>query len=576
MDTGEAVAAIRALELDVFVAGAYARDFEPVTAIYAHRLAPLQVWHTAVCPTTSGLSAFDAALTCPATEPEGAQAQYHEPLHEIPAAPCAYAFPPPDRSGRDRLRADLAIGAGQTMLISAAMAHKITDRVLAAWAQVLEAAPEAVLVLAPFAANWSMPADPARFAARLAEAGLPLDRVTICPAMPPARLRALVAAADLMLDSFPYSGATTVCEALSVGTPVVARAGGALRQLTGAGWLRAHGLPDLVAGDDAGYVTLAARLAGSPAAREEAARRAQAAAAADPPPHDDRAAYGAAYSRALWSLAEASGRFPDLGPAPADAPFRPSVTPPAPALALRPARARMLAILASPRTGSTLLCAVLNRTPGILSHFELFHEDMIQYARDTVDDPQALAERNADPAGFLDRVRAEAGAAGIQVIAFKHFAHLDQSVTRCIVEDPDIALIHLSRENLLAQYSSEQIARASGEWARHTDRSGDQRRVRFDAAEFEHFLRYQQRIEMERMNIFAAAGRTPLFVEYARLSDAPTRARIGEHVGVVIPDSARPDIRKQNSTDILSRFDNPRAVEDFLAAWHLTHWVRES
>ena len=578
LSTDEAVAAIRALELDIFVAGAYARDFEPVTAIYAHRLAPLQVWHTAVCPTTSGLSSFDAALTCPATEPEDAQAQYHEPLHEIPgAAPCAYAFPPPERADGARLRADLALGEGQAMLISAAMAHKITDRVLAAWAQVLEQVPEAVLVLAPFAANWSMPADPARFAARLAAAGLPPERVTICPAMPPARLRALVAAADLMLDSFPYSGATTVCEALSVGTPVVARAGDALRQLTGAGWLRAHGMADLVAGDDAAYIAIAARLARDPAARVDAARRTAGAAAGDPPPHDDRAGYGAAYAQALRALADASGRFPGLAPARAEAgPFRPSSTPPAPALALRPTRARMLAILASPRTGSTLLCAVLNRTPGVLCHFELFHEEMIQYARETVDAPHALAERDADPAGFLERVREEAGAAGLQLAAFKHFAHLDQTVTRRIAEDPDTALIHLSRENLLAQYSSEQIARASGEWARHTDRTGEQLRVPFDAAEFEHFLEYQQRIEMERMNIFGEMGRTPLFVEYTRLSDRHTRARIGAHVGITIPDSAQPDIRKQNSTDILSRFSNPQAVEEFLARRYLSRWAREA
>jgi LPS sulfotransferase NodH len=581
MTLAASVEAIRALELDLFVTGAYARDMEIVTAIYAHRLAPLQIWHSAVCPTTSGLRSFDAALTCPATEPEweAAQALYHEPLHRIDAsaAPCAYAIPPIDGAARDAVRADLGLGDGEAMLVSAALAHKITDRTLAAWARILAEAPAAVLVLAPFAPNWSMPADPGRFAARLTAAGLPEDRVTICPAMPPERLRSLVAAADLMLDSFPYSGATTVCEALSVGVPVVARAGRALRQLTGAGWVRRFGLDDLVAGDDDGYVATAARLARDADARAAVAARLARAAAADPPPHDDRAGYGAAYGRALWTLAERSGRFPGLAPAtPPDAVFRPTRMAPAPGLALRPVRPRLLAILTSPRTGSTLLCARLNRTPGILCHYELFHADMIQFAEATETDAEARAARDADPAAFLETVRADAARRGARIAGFKHFDHLDRTVTRLVIEDPDTLLIHLSRANLLAQYASERIAQGSGEWVHHEgDPGGPDRRAVFDPGDFQRFLRYQRRVETERVTLFAEAGRRPLFLDYAGLASAAARDRIGAYLGVLLPADARTDIVKRGGADILSRFTEPEAVAAFLAAHDLYDWARE-
>jgi LPS sulfotransferase NodH/glycosyltransferase involved in cell wall biosynthesis len=572
----DAVREIRALDLDIFVVGAYARDFEPVSAIYAHRLAPLQLWHAAVCPSTGGFASFDAVISCQASEPNDAQTQYLEPLEWISGPKqCAYAFEPQPPADTARIRAELGVDPGQVILVSTAMAHKVSDALLAAWAQILQAAPDAVLVLAPFAPNWSMPIDAAGFGARVIRAGVPQTQVTILPALPPDRLHAVVAAADIMLDTFPYSGATTVCEALSQGTPVIAKAGSALRQLTGASWVRAYGLDALVAESAASYVALATQMATDAKMRADMTDKVVAAAAQTPPPHDDRAGFGAAYSDTLWAIAKGSGLFPGLQPAVAPPAFLPSHTPLTSPLIGRAMRPRMLAILASPRTGSTLICAVLNRTPGVLSHFELFHAEMIQYARSTDTDPDALAARNADPIGFLTRERETAARDGVQLLAFKHFAHLGKSVTDHIIDDQDTLLLHLSRENLLAQFSSEQIAMQSGKWVQHSDRSGEQFKVPFEEEAFKSFLQYQRRIEVERVNAIARASRAPLFVEYATLNTPETRKKISEFIGIDIPDSAQPDVKKQNRSDILSRFDNPDQVEAFLAERNLAHWAQE-
>jgi glycosyltransferase involved in cell wall biosynthesis len=575
MTVPQSVRAIRALDLDLFVTGAYARDHERVSAIYAHRLAPLQIWHAAVCPTTGGFGSFDAALSCRATEPENAQEHYIEPLAWIEGPKqCAYAFgttAPPDVSA---LREELGVRDGEVLMISAAMAHKLDDDLLVTWARILAEAPDAKLALAPFAPNWSMGHDPARIEARLLAAGMPGDLVILLPPMPPSRLHDLLAAADLMLDSFPYTGATTVCEALAAGTPVVTLAGQALRQLTGASWVRAYGLPDLVAESVEEYVRIATRLATDRAALSEARARTAEAAALDPPPHDDSSAFGNAFSHALWRLAETSGVFPGLGPA-AGQPFVPSHTPDSAPSRLKRADARTLAILASPRTGSTLLCAVLNRTPGVICHFELFHDEMIQFARHTVTDVAEIASRNADPVGFLRRVRAEAAEAGMDLVAFKHFAHLDDTVTDEIVRNDAIRLIHLSRENLLAQYSSEKIARASGKWVRHRDQTGDQVRVPFEAKDFEKFEAYYRRIETERVHRLAGSRRTVLFVEYADLNTPETRRRIGDFIGIAIPDTAQPDTRKQNPPQVIERFSNPEVVRDYLARRNLSRWAEE-
>ena len=575
LSVDQAVRAIRRLELDLFVTGAYARDHEPVSAIYAHRLAPLQIWHGAVCPTTGGFGSFDAALSCRATEPADAQAHYTERLAWIEGPKqCAYAFGPAPAADRAAIRSGLGLDEGTVLLVSGAMAHKVDDALLGRWADILAGAPLAALALYPFPPNWSMAFSREAFEERLERAGLPPSRVVLLPMMPAARVRPLLAAADLYLDSFPYAGATTVCEALSVGTPVVTRAGRALRQLTGASWARAFGLDDLVAGSAAGYVRKATALATDPGALAAVQARCRAAAQADPPPHDDAAGFGAAYSEALWRLAEESGLFPGLGP-PEEAAFVPApARPAAPPIVRRP-EARTLGILASPRTGSTLLCALLNRTPGVVCHFELFHRDMIQLSDRTLTEAAALAARNADPLGFLGKLRREASERGAHLVGFKHFAHLSDAVTDAIVADHGVRLIHLSRANVLAQYSSELIARTSGQWVRHPGRAAPRLEVPFDVAEFETFERYQRRVEADRVSRLAAAGRTVLFLEYAALVRPQTRARLSEFIGVTIPEEAQADIRKQNRPDIHNRFSEPGRVTAYLAGRDLMDWTRE-
>ncbi|TIQ70277.1 MAG: hypothetical protein E5X64_40605, partial [Mesorhizobium sp.] len=48
LSVGESVTAIRALQLDLFVTGCYVADYEKTSAIVAHRLAEVQIWHAAV------------------------------------------------------------------------------------------------------------------------------------------------------------------------------------------------------------------------------------------------------------------------------------------------------------------------------------------------------------------------------------------------------------------------------------------------------------------------------------------------------------------------------------------------
>ena len=66
---------------------------------------------------------------------------------------------------------------------------------------------------------------------------------------------------DIALDTFPYNGTTTSCEALWMGVPVVSLAGDVHMSRVGATLLRGAGLPELVARSTHEYADLAVALA---------------------------------------------------------------------------------------------------------------------------------------------------------------------------------------------------------------------------------------------------------------------------------------------------------------------------
>ena len=67
---------------------------------------------------------------------------------------------------------------------------------------------------------------------------------------------------DVALDTFPYNGATTTCDALWMGVPVVTLPGQTFASRHGLGLLSVVGLTELVARDADEYAALAAGLAG--------------------------------------------------------------------------------------------------------------------------------------------------------------------------------------------------------------------------------------------------------------------------------------------------------------------------
>ena len=105
---------------------------------------------------------------------------------------------------------------------------------------------------------------------------------------------------DMILDTFPYPGGTTTCEALWMGVPTLTLAGGSLLARQGASLLGAAGLAQWVANSKEEYVAKAIALASDRPglARLRAGLRAQVLAS----PLFDAPRFARNFEEALWGM----------------------------------------------------------------------------------------------------------------------------------------------------------------------------------------------------------------------------------------------------------------------------------
>ena len=136
--------------------------------------------------------------------------------------------------------------------------QKMTDSILRAWKKILDAVPDSRLIIKGKLFNTD---DGKIFAGkRLKNFGFDLGRVEMRPFA--VNWLAEYADVDIALDTFPYTGGVTTCEALYMGVPVVSLFGQRHGSRFGLSILKNVGLEELAVGSYDEYIARAVMLAG--------------------------------------------------------------------------------------------------------------------------------------------------------------------------------------------------------------------------------------------------------------------------------------------------------------------------
>jgi protein O-GlcNAc transferase len=260
---------IRGDELDVLVYTELGMDVTTF-GLAALRLAPRQyaAWGH---PVTTGHATIDAFLSCAAMESAEAQQHYTERLVLLPGIGTRYERPSLPAPGS---REQFSLPADRTLLLCPQSLWKIhpdNDRL---FAEILAANPHAMLV---FFGGWH-PAPIDRFMQRLKATfdafGIPIrERTRVLPQVGHDDYLRINMLCDAMVDTLHWSGGNSSLDALACSLPVVTLPGAFMRGRQSAGMLSLLGVPELIAEDHAGYLAIAARLAGDHPWRRELAAR---------------------------------------------------------------------------------------------------------------------------------------------------------------------------------------------------------------------------------------------------------------------------------------------------------------
>jgi len=235
--------------------------------VLAMKPAPVQATYLGY-PNTTGLRAVDYRITDAYADPPGESDRLSsERLARLPGSYFCYRPTP----GTPAVAPLPSLASGHVTFGCFSLFAKLSENYFDAVAQVLAAVPGSRLLLKSRPLSNPAVAEPVR--RRFEQAGIDPDRIEMrgWEAAMKDHL-AIYGAIDIALDSFPYSGATTTCEAMWMGVPVVSLAGDRHAGRMGSSLLNAMGLGEFVARDVGEYVAIAARLAGDSARLQDLRR----------------------------------------------------------------------------------------------------------------------------------------------------------------------------------------------------------------------------------------------------------------------------------------------------------------
>ena len=222
--------------------------------LLARGLAPVQISYLGY-PNTTGVPAITHRLVDEITDPSGdADAFATEKLTRF--SPCAWAYEAPSDAPAPALPNDaspITFGSFNNFL-------KVADDTFRVWSRLLAALPGSrLLIKSPYLEDADVRKSVLE---RLTSAGISDDRVEIMGFFDsPLDHLATYNRVDVALDTFPYNGTTTTCEALWMGVPVVSLIGDRHAARVGLSLLTAIGHAEWAVENEEAYIEKAVTLA---------------------------------------------------------------------------------------------------------------------------------------------------------------------------------------------------------------------------------------------------------------------------------------------------------------------------
>lgn len=257
MSDAEAAAQVERDDIDILVDLAGHSSGNRL-GVFAQRPAPIQVTYLGY-PATTGCSFIDYRLVDEVTDPPSADSHASETLIRLPSPFLCYE----SIHGSPDIERPPSTQNGFITFGSFNHSSKLSEHSVQLWARLMCEVPDSQLLLKARGFSDSGVCD--RYREQFLLAGVGPSRLTFSGLLSdPAEHLASYGRIDIALDTFPYNGTTTTCEALSMGVPVLNRAGGLHAARVGKSILTSIGLAEFACESDEAFLAQGRTLASDP------------------------------------------------------------------------------------------------------------------------------------------------------------------------------------------------------------------------------------------------------------------------------------------------------------------------
>ena len=232
-------------------------------------------------------------------------------------------------------------------------------------------------------------------------------------------------------------------------------------------------------------------------------------------------------------------------------------------------------IVGQERSGTTLMQTLLSSHPDVHCRGELLDPWQIDDDGQKTKDKDAIFARETDIDGFLrEKLSGRDLRRSIpKLLGFKLLTHHNpDAVLRVIPQNPEWRILHVRRQNKLAQFSSRQQVHKSGRWTSQDE--GHEAPLIEVAPKWAAAQCNSLRLEDELLHIYLKKIPNPVHtVHYTELHQLEIHRSILTFLGVNPDVRLQSSLKKQGQAQILSRFGNSDEIAEHFIGLGLESWL---
>lgn len=243
-----------------------------------------------------------------------------------------------------------------------------------------------------------------------------------------------------------------------------------------------------------------------------------------------------------------------------------------------PARHRFL-IMGLPRSGTTYLMTLLNAHSRVVCLGEQYNPYAVIHENERDDSHEAVVGRDSDPVGHMARFFEQPQPPGVTHAGFKFMIGHNVRVLQQLEQMPDITLIHVWRENRLAQVSSLLRAARDQKWAETKAQAKNApkaaKKIKANPRQISH--RWHEYATFDHLfRGWLAARPNPQFtVEYREMFQPGFKEKLCSRLGLEVDPAMQSPLAKQNANTIAERFEEPGPIRYYFRKIGYGGWLND-